>query len=157
MHHGRPGPGVTLFTIPIDPTQLTASQTKYALVQWGNQGDIAVGQASAFSWSTTSIGTADPFAVALDEARRNLRAAGWSEDGMIPMCYVKSDPAPPAGKIVALPASDAGGHGIALPDGAQPQPPERDQLLIATTTPESGAGLDGWEMDGGACSEGPAV
>ena len=60
MHHGRPGPGMTLFTIPIDPGQLSASQTRYALVQWGNQGDIAVGQSSAFSWSTTSIGTADP-------------------------------------------------------------------------------------------------
>lgn len=118
MHHGRPGPGMTLFTIPIDPTELTASRTKYALVQWGNQGDILVGQASAFSWSTTSIGTADPFATALDEARRDLGAAGWSEDGAVPMCYVKSDPAPPGGKTVALPGSDAGGHDIALP-GAQ--------------------------------------
>ena len=60
MHHGHPGPGMTLFTIPIDPGQLSASQTRYALVQWGNQGDIAVGQSSAFSWSTTAIGTADP-------------------------------------------------------------------------------------------------
>jgi hypothetical protein len=106
MHHGRPGPAVILFTIPIDPTQLMASQTRYALVQWANQGDIAVGRSSAFSWSATSIGTADPFATALDEARRVLGAAGWSEDRAVPMCYVKSDPAPPGGQAVALPGSD---------------------------------------------------
>lgn len=157
MHHGRPGPGMTLFTIPIDPTELTASRTKYALVQWGNQGDILVGQASAFSWSTTSIGTADPFATALDEARRDLGAAGWSEDGAVPMCYVKSDPAPPGGKTVALPGSDAGGHDIALPGGTKPRPPELDHLLSATTAQEAAAGLDEWETDGGTCSEGPTV
>jgi hypothetical protein len=158
MHHGRPGPGMTLFTIPIDPTQLTASQTKYALVQWGNQGDIAVGRASAFSWSTTSIGTADPFATALDEARWDLGAAGWSEDGAVPMCYVKSDPAPPGGKTLALPGSDADRHGVALPGHrTEPRPPELDHLLIATKAQEAVAGLDGWETDGGTYPEGPAV
>jgi hypothetical protein len=158
MRHGHPGPGMTLFTIPIDPAQLAASQTKYDLIQWANQRDILVGQTSTFSWSTTSIGTTDPIATALDEARRDLGAAGWSEDGAVPMCYVKSDPAPPGGKTVALPGCDAGGHGIALPRGATGcRPPELDQLLIATTTQEAGAGLDGWETDGGTCSEGPAV
>jgi hypothetical protein len=158
MHYGRPGPGTTLFTIPIDPAQLAESQTRYDLVQWGNQGDIAVGQASAFSWSTTSIGTTDPVATALDEARRDLGAAGWSEDGAVPMCYVKSDPAPPGIKTIALPASDPGRHAIALPGGAtEPQPPELNQLLIATTTPDASAGLDGRETDGGTCAEGSAV
>ena len=62
---GHPGAGRTLFTVPIDPAQLAASQARYALVQLPHQGLIAVGEASAFSWSTTSIGATDPFATAL--------------------------------------------------------------------------------------------
>jgi hypothetical protein len=62
MDHGCPDPGTTLFTVPIDPAQLAASRSRYALVQLANQGEITVGDAAAFSWSTMSIGTADPFA-----------------------------------------------------------------------------------------------
>jgi hypothetical protein len=97
MDHGCPAPGTTLFTVLIDPAQLAASQTHYALVQLSNQGEITVGERAAFSWSTTSIGTANPFAAALEEARRDLEAAGWRPDGAVPTCYVKSDPTQPGG------------------------------------------------------------
>jgi hypothetical protein len=49
MDHGQPDPGTTLFTISIDPSQLTASQARYALMQLPDQGLIAVAGAAAFS------------------------------------------------------------------------------------------------------------
>jgi hypothetical protein len=97
MDQGHPGPGTTLFTVPIDPAQLAASRARYALVQLPHQGLIDVGEAAAFSWSTTSIGTADPFAVGLDEARRHLEADGWTQDAMVLGCYAKPDPTQPDG------------------------------------------------------------
>jgi hypothetical protein len=111
MDHGCPDPGTTLFTVPIDPAQLAASQSRYALVQLANQGIIYGGESAAFSWSTTSIGTADPFAVGLEEARRHLETDGWTQDAIVPACYAKPEP----------------------------------------TRPE-GAGLDGWEAEGGICA-----
>ena len=95
MDHGCPATGTTLFTVPIDPAQLAASRSRYALVQLANQGDIIVGDTAAFSWSTTSIGTADPFAVGLDEARQHLEADGWTQDATVPGCYAKPDPTQP--------------------------------------------------------------
>ena len=97
MDQGHPDPGTTLFTVPIDPAQLAASQSRYALVQLANQGIITVGDTAVFSWSTTSIGTADPFAAGLQEARRHLEADGWTQDATVPACYAK-------------PRSDAGGR-----------------------------------------------
>jgi hypothetical protein len=49
IDHGQPDPGTTLFTIPIDPSQLAASQARYALMQLPDQGLISVGEAAAFS------------------------------------------------------------------------------------------------------------
>jgi hypothetical protein len=49
IDHGQPDPGTTLFTIPIDPSQLAASQARYALMQVPDQGLIAVGEAAGFS------------------------------------------------------------------------------------------------------------
>ena len=49
MDHGQPDPGTSLFTIPMDPSQLAASQAWYALMQLPDQGLIAVGEAAAFS------------------------------------------------------------------------------------------------------------
>jgi hypothetical protein len=92
MDDGCPAPGTTLFTVPIDPAQLAASRSRYALVQLANQGLIAVGEAATFSWSIMSIGTADPFGVGLEEARRHLEADGWTQDAMAPACYAKPDP-----------------------------------------------------------------
>jgi hypothetical protein len=97
MDQGYPDPGTTLFTVPIDPAQLAASRSRYALVQLANQGVITVGDAAAFSWSTTSIGTADPFAVGLEEARRHLETDGWMQDAMVLGCYAKPDPTQPDG------------------------------------------------------------
>jgi hypothetical protein len=110
MDQGHPDPGTTLFTVPIDPAQLAASRSRHALVQLADQGVIAVGASAAFSWSTTSTGTADPFAVGLEEVRRRLETDGWTQDATVPACYAKPDPTPPVG-----------------------------------------AGLDGWETDGGTC------
>jgi hypothetical protein len=97
MDQGHPEPGTTLFTVPIDPAQLAASRSRYALVQLPDQGLIAVGEAAAFSWSTTSIGTVDPFAAGLEEARRHLETDGWTQDAMVPGSYAKPDPTQPKG------------------------------------------------------------
>ena len=97
MDQGHPDPGTTLFTVPIDPAQLAASQARYALVQLPHQGLIAVGGAATFSWSTTSIGTADPFAAGLDEARRHLETDGWTQESTTPACYAKPDRTQPKG------------------------------------------------------------
>jgi hypothetical protein len=97
MDHGCPDPGTTLFTVPIDPAQLASSQTRYALVQLANQGEITVGEPAAFSWSTMSIGSADPFTVGLEEARHHLETDGWMPDAMVLGCYAKPDPTQPDG------------------------------------------------------------
>jgi hypothetical protein len=97
MDQGCPDPGTPLFTVPIDPAQLAASQTRYALVQLPDQGLISVGDAAAFAWSTTSLGTADPFAVGLEEARRHLETDGWMQDLELPTHYAKPDPSQPEG------------------------------------------------------------
>ena len=97
MDQGHPDPGTTLFTVPIDPAQLAASRSHYALVQLANQGEITVGEPAAFSWSATSIGTADPFAEGLEQARRQLETDGWMQDAMVLGCYAKPDPTQPGG------------------------------------------------------------
>ena len=97
MDQGHPDPGTTLFTVPIDPAQLVGSQSRYALVQLTNQGVIGVGDAAAFSWAATSIGTADPFAVGLAEAHRHLKTDGWTQDVTVSACYAKTDPTLPEG------------------------------------------------------------
>jgi hypothetical protein len=152
MDQGYPDPGTTLFTVPIDPAQLAASQSRYALVQLANQGVVSVGESAAFSWSTTSIGTADPFAAGLAEARRHLETDGWTQDATAPACYAKTDPTLRSGNAAAMPTGDASGHAIAGCEGViAPGPPEVAHLLTATTSRPAGAGLDGWETDGGNC------
>ncbi len=76
MDHGCPGPGTTLFTVPIDPAQLAASRSRYALVQLANQGGITAGDAAT---------------------RRHLETDGWIQDATIPGCYAKPDPTQPGG------------------------------------------------------------
>ena len=118
MDHGHPSPGTTLFTIPIDPAQLAASQSRYALVQLANQGTIPSGGAAAFSWTTTSIGSADPFAAGLEEASRHLKADGWAQDGTIPTCYAKSDPTRHGGDAAATGSFDNSEQDTAVSLGA---------------------------------------
>jgi hypothetical protein len=149
---GHPGADRTLFTVPIDPAQLAASQARYALVQLPHQGLIAVGEASAFSWSTTSIGATDPFATALQEAHRQLERDGWRQDAKLATRYVKPDPTLGGGNAAAMPSDDASGDAIAVSRGAtEPVSPEVARLRMAMTLPSAGAGLDGWETDGGMC------
>ena len=118
---GHAEPGSTLLTIPVDPTHLAASQSRYALVQLANQGVIADGEPAAFSWTASSIGTADPFAEALQQVHRHLHAAGWTQDATVPMRYAKTDP------------SAHVSH----------------QFPTAMTSPPAVVGLDRWETDGG--------
>jgi hypothetical protein len=152
MDRGYPDPGTNLFTVPIDPAQLVASQARYALVQLPHQGLIAVGEASAFSWSTTSIGATDPFATALQEAHRQLERDGWRQDAKLATRYVKPDPTLGGGNAAAMPSDDASGDVIAISRGAtEPVSPEVARLRMAMTLPSAGAGLDGWETDGGMC------
>src|SRR3954453_20180700 len=92
MIHGQPDPGTTLLTIPVDPGQLAASQARYALMQMPDQGLIDVGEAAAFSWSTTSSGTADPFATAVERAQHQLARDGWTQDATLPTCYARTEP-----------------------------------------------------------------
>lgn len=40
----------------------------------------------------SSLGTADPFAVALEQTSRRLDAAGWRRDATVPARYAKIDP-----------------------------------------------------------------
>ena len=118
MDQGYPGPGTTLLAIPIDPAQLAASQSRYALVQLANQDTFTSGGASAFSWTTTSIGTADPVAVGLEEAHRHLEAEGWTRDVTVPTCYAKSEPMRQGGEPTAMGSFDSSGHAAAIPEGA---------------------------------------
>jgi hypothetical protein len=152
MDEGHPDPGTTLFTVPIDPAQLVASQSRYALVQLTNQGVIGVGDAAAFSWSTTSTGTTDPFAVGLAAAHRHLETDGWTQDAMAPACYAKPDPTLHGGNTAATLSGDASGPAVARFEGViEPVSPELARVFTATTSRPAGAGLDGWETDGGTC------
>lgn len=152
MEHGCPDPGTTLFTVPVDPAQLAASRSRYALVQLASQGVITVGDAAVFSWSATSIGTADPFAAGLEEARRHLETDCWTQDRTAPACFAKPDPTLHGGNAAAMPSSDASGPAIARSEGIAPGPPASAHFLTTATSRLAGAGLDGWETDGGTCA-----
>ena len=152
MDQGHPDPGTTLFTVPIDPAQLAASRSRYALVQLANQGDITVGEPAAFAWSTTSLGTTDPFAVGLEEARRHLETDGWTQDATAPACYAKPDPTLRRGNAAAMPSGDASGPAMARSEGIAPGPRKSAHFLTTPMSRTAGAGLDSWETDGGTCA-----
>ncbi len=150
IEQGSADPGTTLLTVPIDPEHLAASQSRYALVQMANQGLIDVGEAAAFSWTTTSTGTTDPFAVGLEAARRQLEAAGWTRDATVPMGYAKSDPTLHVGDSTAIPAADVSGHASTASGRAVvPGLPELAHRRMTPSAGPAGAGLDRWETDGG--------
>jgi hypothetical protein len=152
MDHGSPDPGKTLFTVPIDPTLLAASRSRYALEQLANQGVITVGDAAVFSWSATSIGTADPFAAGLEEVRRHLETDGWTQDRTAPACYAKPDPMLRRGNAAAMPSGDASGPAMARSEGIAPGPRKSAHFLTTPMSRTAGAGLDSWETDGGTCA-----
>ncbi len=152
MDQGHPDPGTTLFTIPIDPAQMTESRSRYALVQLADQGVIAVGEAAAFSWSTTSLGTADPFAAGLEAVRRHLETDGWTQDSTAPACYAKPDPTLHGGNATATPSGDSSKPAIARSEGIAPEPTESAHILANPMSRTAGAGLDCWETDGGTCA-----
>jgi hypothetical protein len=81
-------------------------------VQLANQGVITVGAPATFAWSTTSTGTADPFAVGSEEARRHLERDGWTQDATVPGYYAKPDPTQPDGaELHGWEAACAAEHG----------------------------------------------
>jgi hypothetical protein len=149
MQQGQPQPGTTVFTVPVDPTLLAASGSRYALAQLEGQGDVAVGDAAAFSWAPTSIGTADPFAAAQARAHQAAADAGWMRDAEVPTRYSKTDPTLPVGDEAAMPTPELTGHPAVSIGTTHRGLPESVHLLTATS-PAQIAGLDEWETDGGA-------
>lgn len=149
MQHGQPQPGTTVFTVPVDPTLLAASGSRYALAQLEGQGDVAVGDAAAFSWAPTSIGTADPFAAAQARAQRAAVDAGWTQDAEIPTRYEKSNPSAPHGEAAATPFPAGIAHPAVRGGSIAPGVFEPAYLRAAAPPPDM-TGLDAWEMDGGA-------
>jgi hypothetical protein len=154
MQHGHPRPGTTLFTIPVDPAHLAASQSRYALVQLATPGATAAGEPVAFSWSASSIGTADPFGAALSHVRQRLEEAGWTQDGAVSTHYATTDPTLPVGEAAAMPSSATAAHDAVAVSATGPGTPESDHPPMTTTAPPAVTGLDGWETDGGASSPG---
>jgi hypothetical protein len=143
MSEGRPRPGTIVFTSAVDPARPVKGQTRYALEQLANQGAIGVGDAAAFSWAATSIGTADPIAVALEQTHRELDTAGWRQDASIPTHFSKPDPTEHVSAEPVLVASDAGSS-RSVGEGQEAMgiaPPRREMMR-----------LDEWETDGGASS-----
>ena len=137
-----------MFTVPVDPTLLATSGSRYALKQLGNQGIVAIGEAAAFSWAPTSIGAADPVAAAQAQAQRRLEGTGWTQDAVVPTQYAKSDPSAPLGAAVAPSPADI--DHPAVPGGAITPGAFEPGHLRAAAPPPDVTGLDAWEMDGGA-------
>ena len=98
------------------------------MVRLANQGANAAGGPAAFSWSAASIGTTNPFAAALEQARQRLDAGGWMENATEPMCYAKSNPTLHDREKTLLPSSSSVPHALAMSGDAE---------------------LDRWETDGG--------
>lgn len=147
MQHGHPQPGAIVFSVPVDPARLAMSRSRYALVQQTAPGATPGEETTSFSWSVSAIGTADPFAEAQTRARRRLEAAGWTQDAMVPARFAKPDPDAPTGDEASSPANVAPSP---VPRGAMaPGAYERGHLRADTPLADI-AGLDGWEMDGGA-------
>lgn len=148
MQGGHPQSGTIVFTTPVDPTLLATSGSRYALAQLEDQGMIAVGEAAAFSWATTSIGTADPFAAAQAGAQRRLEDTGWTQDAVVSIQYAKSAPSVPSGEASASPPTSVASAPVS--GGAFEPGAFEPAWLRAAAPPPDITGLDGWEMDGGA-------
>jgi hypothetical protein len=150
MRQGHPQPGTILFTVPVDHALPTRDQTRYAMVQLANQGAIDVGESAEFSWSVTALGTTDPFAVALEQVRRELDATGWRQNAMTPTRYAKTDPTTHPGEEPETATSDTAGS--VAQSGAATAPPTAGSDYPSLVTPLHRAmtGLDAWETDGGS-------
>jgi hypothetical protein len=157
MQHGHPQPGTTLFSISVDPAQLATSRSRYALVQLATPAAMVLGDPVAFSWSASSIGTADPFADAHAHTRRDLEAAGWTPDATVPTHFTKPDPTLPVGvETTAWVVRSNDGLDVAK-NAAEPSASEPEHRPMVMTPPPAVTGLDGWETDGGAVSAGSSV
>ncbi|MGH2616372.1 MAG: hypothetical protein ACRDJC_14105 [Thermomicrobiales bacterium] len=152
MQHGHPRLGTTLFTIPVDPVHLAASRSRYALVQLATPGATAAGGPVAFSWSASSIGTADPFAAALAQVRRRLAAAGWTPDAVVPTHYAKTEPTMPVGEAATMSSPATAAHDAVSGGASEPGTSRPVHLRMAKPPSTEVTGLDGWETDGGAFS-----
>jgi hypothetical protein len=148
MQQGQPRPGTTLFAVPVDPAQLAASRSRYALVQLATPEATVAGDPAAFAWSATSVGSADPFATALAQVRRQLVAAGWMVDAVIPTRYTKAAPTIAVGEAIAMPPSVSAAHVAVLEPNPAPRTAGSDHLSRAAQRQEI-AGLDAWETEGG--------
>ena len=148
MQQGQPQPGTTVVTVPVDPAHLATSRSRYALAQLTTPEAMTGEGMASFSWSISKIGTADPFAEAQTRAQRRLEDTGWTQDAVALTRYAKSDPSIPSGEATTPSPADIAHP--AVPGGAiAPGVFESAHLRAAAPPPEI-AGLDEWEMDGGA-------
>lgn len=143
----------TLLSVMVDPAHLAASQSRYAMVQLPDQGAIAAGGSSAFSWSAKVMGMSDPFAAAQGQLCRQLEAAGWRQDAMAPKRFTNSGPVTPGGEA-ALSSVELDAHLVVSEEAAGPGTSEPDSPSKAMPSRPRISGLDGWAMDGCRCSAG---
>jgi hypothetical protein len=94
MHHGHPQTGTILFTIPVDPAHLSASQSRYALNQLANLRVMAVAGSAPFD------------------------AAGWIQDTTVPTHFTKSNPVMHVREETEMPSTDTSAQAIAFSGGA---------------------------------------
>lgn len=81
-----------LFAAPVASVPGTPGHAGNSMALRPGQGEIAVGSAARFTWATTTAGATNPFAVAHDQARQWLVAAGWRPDGTTSGQYRESVP-----------------------------------------------------------------
>lgn len=150
MQQGHPQPGTALFTIPVDPQHLATSRSRYALVQLTTPGAMTGEAVASFSWSASTIGTADPFAEAQTQAQRRLADIGWTQDADVPTRYARSDPSALIGAAAATATPSGAALAHLAPAGATASGAFEPAHLRAAAAPHNNTGLDAWEMDGGA-------
>lgn len=139
----------TLLISAVDPAHLTASQSRYALIQLPEQGDISAGGSAAFSWSARSIGMGDPFAVAQAELWQQLEAAGWKQDAAVPTRFTKIDSALSVDEEAALSPAGRSALPVVSEETPTPRTSGADAIMMRTPQQPRMAGLDRWETDGG--------
>ena len=92
MRTGQPAPGAALFTLAIDPTEMSDSGSRYAMAhlveRTGDEGGAAM-----FSWSMSALGASDPMGRGRAVAHLLLDAAGWVQDASVATRYAKARPA----------------------------------------------------------------
>ena len=146
---GHGAAGMAVLVSAVNPAHLTASQSRYALVQLPEQGAISAGGSAAFSWSARSIGTDDPFAGAQDDLCRKLEAAGWKQDAAVPTRFTRIGSALSVDEEAALSPAGRSARPVVSEETPTPRTSGADAIPMRTPRQPRMAGLDRWETDGG--------